>query len=191
MAIVIPLLIASGGPGPDPAKPSAEATSPSVRTSRSPNDGHSATVDPSSTPDIRANDQFMTGVYSVSLPTQGTLDIDGRVVTAYANRSTDIVHIAGFVSKYPVNSKLDEGSKIGIIDDSDIPHCSTRAEFTTGVIIRSLNGESICVQTNEGRWALVQVAFPRSSDLLKLRVGFLKNSPPLEKYFPSLVPESR
>ncbi|MFD7667251.1 hypothetical protein [Streptomyces sp. NPDC059788] len=118
----------------------------------------------------------MTDIYNVSLPHQGALDVDGRAVTAYANKDTDITHLAGLVSKHPLKSGSDTGSKIGVINDADIPYCSTRAEFFAGLLrAASLkHDESLCVRTNEGRWALVQIAFPRSNYLLKLRIGFLK-----------------
>ncbi|GAA0916899.1 MULTISPECIES: hypothetical protein [Streptomyces violaceusniger group] len=119
----------------------------------------------------------MTGVYNVSLPQQAVLDIDGREVTTYKNKNTDLLHVGGLVS-IPKPNGESEGVKLGVIDDLDIPYCSTRAELIPAIPARTLkNDESLCVQTNEGRWALVQVAFPRSTQLLKLRVGFLKESP--------------
>lgn len=77
---------------------------------------------------------------------------------------------------FPVNAK-----SLGIIDNKNVPRCASRALVKSGHLDLSdvSTEQSVCMKTDRGRWALLQVIDYEEGgigvDSVTFRVGFLKD----------------
>ncbi|WFB09363.1 hypothetical protein LRS74_21690 [Streptomyces sp. LX-29] len=164
----------------EPASASPTPSSPSPSESESASEGPSdpPTVldppSPDSTDPFLALDEHMTGVYDIDVPNAHYLDVDGEAISNVPGPAHDLYYSTGWLAP-------SSGVKLGVIDDANVPKCSTRARLQQGSLYMNMMkpDQSLCVHTSEGRWTLLQGQFlPEGSayaGTVRFHVGYLKN----------------
>ncbi|MFB7470065.1 hypothetical protein [Kitasatospora sp. NPDC056184] len=161
------------GDGEHPARPepptAAAASPPPSGPSRTAG-GSPAPATPG--PAVHAFDRYLTGIADITVGDDNLLELDTMAVVPSGTPGADLRLDSGRLF-HGAREKLDDQG-IGIIDNADIPNCSTRTQLVEGKVdLDALPGDqSICVKTSQGRWVLLRIAARRPKSAYTFHVGF-------------------
>ncbi|MFI0243187.1 hypothetical protein [Streptomyces sp. NPDC016845] len=125
----------------------------------------------------------MTDIENIKVGDRNALDLDRRSLSDEDSPASGSDFLLNFGRIYHGEDNGVSDKSMGVIDDSMVPRCATRSQKNADILFLDEMGEnqSICVETSEGRWVLMQIvaADASRSDLgvgaVTFRVGYLKN----------------